>query len=110
MEGRRPAVAPAVTTAPTESSRAAEIGRSYDAVPYDPGPHAALGLAQLRGAAAALGVGVSGGPVLDVLDIGCGTGAQLLHAAGKAREEWSASTPRARPAPGRRPSGWPPRA
>ncbi len=66
-------------------SRAAEIGRSYDTVPYDPGPHAALGLAQLRGAATALGVAVSAGPLLDVLDIGCGTGAQLVHAAGESQ-------------------------
>ncbi len=74
-----------MTGAPAEPSRAAEIGRSYDVVPYDPGPHGGLGLAQVRGAAAALGVAVSSGPVLDVLDIGCGTGAQLLHAAAESQ-------------------------
>jgi SAM-dependent methyltransferase len=62
-------------------SLAAEIGRAYDAVPYDGGAAPALGLAALRGAAAALGLEPSPGPVLDVLDIGCGAGAQLLEAA-----------------------------
>ena len=65
------------------ASRAAEIGRAYDAVPYEGGALPALGLAALRGAAAALGLEPSTGPVLDVLDIGCGAGAQLLEAAGQ---------------------------
>ncbi len=62
-------------------SLAAEIGRAYDAVPYDGGAAPALGLPALRGAAAALGLEPSPGPALDVLDIGCGAAAQLLEAA-----------------------------
>jgi len=62
-------------------SLAAEIGRAYDTVPYDGGAAPALGLAALRGAAAALGLEPSPGPVLDVLDIGCGAAAQLFEAA-----------------------------
>ncbi len=62
-------------------SLAAEIGRAYDAMPYDGGAAQALGLGALRGAAAALGLEPSPGPVLDVLDIGCGAAAQLFAAA-----------------------------
>lgn len=70
-------MAPAVTPGP---SLAAEIGRAYDAVPYEGGVLPALSLPALRGAAAALGLEPSPGPVLDVLDIGCGAAAQLLEA------------------------------
>lgn len=63
------------------SDAAAAIGRTYDVVPYDAGAHAGLSLARVRGAAAALGFSPTPGPVLDVLDIGCGTGAQLFLAA-----------------------------
>ncbi len=62
-------------------SLAAEIGRAYDTVPYEGGAIPALALPALRGAAAALGLEPSPGPVLDVLDIGCGAAAQLLQAA-----------------------------
>lgn len=62
-------------------SRAAEIGRTYDAVPYDPAGDPALSPARLRGALAAAGFAVSDAAAPDVLDIGCGTGAQLEHAA-----------------------------
>jgi SAM-dependent methyltransferase len=62
-------------------SLAAEIGRAYDAVPYDAGAAPALGLPSVRGAAAALGLDPQPGPALDVLDIGCGAGAQLFLAA-----------------------------
>ena len=70
-------MASAVTSGP---SLAAEIGRAYDTVPYESGAVPAHGLAALRGAAAALGLAPSPGPVLDVLDIGCGAAAQLLEA------------------------------
>ena len=60
---------------------AAAIGRAYDVVPYDAGVQPGLSLGEVRGAAAALGFAPSAGPVLDVLDIGCGAGAQLFDAA-----------------------------
>lgn len=63
------------------TSLAAEIGRAYDIVPYDGGTAPALRLPELRGAVAALGFEPSPGPVLDVLDIGCGAGGQLFEAA-----------------------------
>lgn len=62
-------------------SLAAEIGRAYDTVPYDGGAAPRLGLPALRGAAAALGLEPSPNPAPDVLDIGCGAGAQLFLAA-----------------------------
>ena len=67
--------------APPQESRAAEIGRTYDAVPYDPAGDPALAPARLRGALAAAGFAVSDAAAPDVLDIGCGTGAQLEFAA-----------------------------
>ena len=60
---------------------AAEIGSTYDAVPYDSGATEALSLARVCGAAAVLGVPPPAGGSLEVLDIGCGGGAQLLLAA-----------------------------
>lgn len=63
------------------SDPAADIGGLYDTVPYGGGAQVRLSLARVRGAAAALGFAPSVGPVLDVLDIGCGAGAQLLLAA-----------------------------
>lgn len=49
-------------------------------MPYEGGAVPPLSLPALRGAAAALGLEPSPGPVLDVLDIGCGAAAQLLDA------------------------------
>ena len=63
------------------SDPGAGAGRTYDAVPYDGGAQAGLSLAQVRGAAAALGFAPTAGPVLDVLDVGCGVGSQLFQAA-----------------------------
>lgn len=76
----------APTLSPTGPGDAADaIGRAYDIVPYDPPAQPAFELAALRGAAAALGIRPAAGaapiPALDVLDIGCGTGALLLRAA-----------------------------
>jgi SAM-dependent methyltransferase len=79
LEGRGLALAPAVSE--TAGSRAAEIGRAYDAVPYEAPAAPGLGLPALRGAAMALGFAPSSGAAPDVLDIGCGSGAQLHFAA-----------------------------
>jgi SAM-dependent methyltransferase len=70
-----------VSGPPPDDSRAAEIGRSYDAVPYDPAGDPALAPDRLRGALAASGFAVSDTAAPDVLDIGCGTGAQMEYAA-----------------------------
>jgi SAM-dependent methyltransferase len=54
----------------------ASIARNYDAIVYDPQPHPLLTLGRVCGQAALFGEVRR--PV-DVLDIGCGTGAQLLQ-------------------------------
>ena len=63
------------------SDLAAGVGCSYDAVPYDGGAQDGLALTEVRGAAVALGFAPTPGAVLDVLDVGCGMGAQLFQAA-----------------------------
>lgn len=56
----------------------AAIGKNYDAIVYDPQPMPMLALDRVCGQAALFG---EVRPPVDVLDIGCGTGAQLLQAA-----------------------------
>ena len=92
MEGFGVAVAAALSDrgsidpAPLDPA-AATSGSFYDAVPYDGGAQAALLPGRVRGAAAALGFAPgevrreAGAAAPDVLDVGCGAGAQLLAAA-----------------------------
>lgn len=60
----------------------AAIARNYDALVYDPQPNALLDPDRVCGLAAMFG---SVRDPVDVLDLGCGTGAQLLQAAAQVR-------------------------